>query len=145
MKRRRIRGAKLLADINITPLTDVALSLLLIFMVAAPVFYQSSIQVRLPKASVDAKPPRTLTVTIAANGEVLLGKQPYRLPADADAFLARLIKLAPDGIDSSIVINGDREVRYDSVVRVIDTALQAGLTRIVLATEHEKGKEKGKK
>lgn len=145
MKKRRVRGAKLIADINITPLTDVALSLLLIFMVAAPVFYQSSIQVRLPKSAAAQKPPRTLTVTIAANGEVFLEKRGYRLPADAEAFGARLAELSPAGGDSSIVINGDREVRYDSIVRVIDTALQAGLTRIILATEHEKGKEKKKK
>lgn len=142
MKSRRRRGAKLIADINITPLTDVALSLLLIFMVAAPVIYQSSIQVRLPKASSNVKPPRALTVTIAADGEVFLEKRGYKLPADAEAFGARLSELSPAGGDASIVINGDREVRYDSVVRVIDTALQSGLSRIVLATERERARSK---
>ena len=68
--RRRARGAKLIADINITPLTDVALGVLLIFMVAAPVIYQSSIQVRLPKTVTAQKPPRTVTVTVNAAGEV---------------------------------------------------------------------------
>lgn len=138
--RRRSRSARVAARIDITPFTDVVLVLLIIFMVATPVIYQSSIQVRLPKAAATQKPPRSLTVTISANGEVLLEKRGYRLPADADAFRARIAELSPAGGDSSIVINGDREVRYDSIVRVIDTALQAGLTRIILATEHEKGK-----
>lgn len=136
--KRRIRGTKLIADINITPLTDVALSLLLIFMVAAPVIYQSSIQVRLPKATTAQKPPRTVTVIVNAAGEIEFEKRRYRFPDDGPALGARLAEVSASAGDSSIVINGDRDVRYDSIVQVIDTALQAGITRIILATEHEK-------
>ncbi|HOE27142.1 MAG: biopolymer transporter ExbD [Candidatus Aureabacteria bacterium] len=136
--RRRARGAKLIADINITPLTDVALGVLLIFMVAAPVIYQSSIQVRLPKTVTAQKPPRTVTVTVNAAGEVAFEERRYRFPDDGAALGARLAEVSASAGDSSIVINGDRDVRYDAIVQVIDTALQAGISRIILATEHEK-------
>ena len=142
--RRRSRSARVSAEINITPFTDVVLVLLIIFMVATPMIYQSSIQVRLPKAAANQKPPRTVTVTVNASGEVFLEKQRYVFPGDGEALEARLAELSATAGDSSIVINGDRDVRYDSIVRVIDTALQAWITRIILATEHEKGKAKKK-
>ncbi|MEI6634077.1 MAG: biopolymer transporter ExbD [Chlamydiota bacterium] len=142
--RRRSRSARVAAEINITPFTDVVLVLLIIFMVATPMIYQSSIQVRLPKAAADQKPPRTVTVAVNASGEVFLEKTRYVFPGDGVAFEARLAELSAAAGDSSIVINGDRDVRYDSIVRVIDTALQAGISRIVLATEHEKAGVKKK-
>lgn len=143
--KRRPRGRNLVVDINVTPLTDVVAVLLVIFIVATPLIYQSSIQVRLPKTATAQKPPRSVAVTVDAKGAVFLEKRRFTLPADAAALGARLAEVAgKEGGGSSIVINGDRDVRYDSIVKVIDASLQAGITRIILATEHEKGKAKRK-
>jgi len=128
------------AEINITPFTDVILVLLIIFMVATPLIYQSSIQVHLPRSSSGKKIPRAVAVTITAKGEIFLEKKRYVVPADIPDFRADLAALIAGTDDSSVVINGDREVKYDFVVKVIDTSLQAGIRRIVLATEFQKPK-----
>jgi biopolymer transport protein ExbD len=69
MKRER-RSSKLMAEINITPFTDVVLVLLIIFMIATPFIYQSSVKVQLPKASKSEESSRDIMININAQGEV---------------------------------------------------------------------------
>jgi biopolymer transport protein TolR len=68
--RRRTKTPKLMAEINITPFTDVVLVLLIIFMIATPFIYQSSMKVQLPQATKSAETSRDVIITINAEGDI---------------------------------------------------------------------------
>ena len=70
--KRRMRKSKLMAEINITPFTDVVLVLLIIFMIATPFIYQSSMRVQLPQASKSEETSRDIIITINAQGDIFL-------------------------------------------------------------------------
>ena len=138
--RRRVRQSKLIADINIAPLTDVILVLLIIFMVTTPLIYRSSIKIALPQVSSNQQPLETkdINVTITAAGEVFLDSQKYNLKLDKDIFQFKLKNLAKSYKDPAIIVNGDRSVKYDFVVQVIDMASKVGIKHLVLATEFKR-------
>lgn len=136
--KRLSRKRGIVTEINITPFTDVILVLLVIFIVATPLIYQSSINVRLPRSSAQSKAQVSISLTINAMGEIFLEKEKYSIPAGLPALKTRLASLVSPAEESSIIIKGDREVKYDSVVRAIDAAVQAGIQRIFLATELKK-------
>src|SRR5580698_5120326 len=120
--RRRQRNSKLIADINIAPFTDVILVLLIVFMVTTPLIYRSSIKIALPRVSNNQQPLETkdITVNITAAGEIYLDNERYNLKLDLDVFTFKLKQLMRSYNDPAIIINGDRNVRYDYVVQVID-------------------------
>jgi biopolymer transport protein ExbD len=132
---RRPRSQRLVSEINITPFTDVILVLLIIFMVATPLIFRSSMRVQLPQATQGEEPPRNLNISVGANGEAILENATYNLRYDLDVLKFKLASLAGRNPDSSIVINGDRDVKYDFVIKVMDTAKLAGIKHIVLSTE----------
>ncbi len=138
--KRRARNSKLIADINIAPLTDVILVLLIIFMVATPLIYRSSVKIALPQVSSNQQPMdnKDISVTVNAVGEIFLDNQRYNLRSDKDIFLFKLKNLAKKIKDPAIIISGDRNVKYDFVVQVIDMASKVGIKRLVLATEFKK-------
>ena len=70
--KRKTKRPKLMAEINITPFTDVVLVLLIIFMIATPFIYQSSMKVQLPKGSKSEENPRDIIITINSRGDVFL-------------------------------------------------------------------------
>ena len=135
--RRRQRNSKLIAAINIAPFTDVILVLLIVFMVTTPLIYRSSIKIALPRVSNNQQLSETkdINVNITANGEVFLENERYNLRLDADIFRFKLKNIMKTYSDPSIVINGDRNVRYDYVVQVIDAASKAGIKHLILSTE----------
>jgi biopolymer transport protein ExbD len=133
--KRRARSQRLVAEINITPFTDVILVLLIIFMVSTPMIFRSSIQVQLPQAVTKQEPPRNINLTINSSGEVFLEGTKYNIRYDLEVLKFKLSSLAKDVGDSSVTIDGDRDVKYDFVVKVIDVASQIGIKHIVLATE----------
>ncbi len=135
--RRRQRNSKLIAAINIAPFTDVILVLLIVFMVTTPLIYRSSIKIALPRVSNNQQLSETkdINVNITANGEVFLENERYNLRLDADIFRFKLKNIMKTYSDPSIVINGDRNVRYDYVVQVIDAASRAGIKHLILSTE----------
>jgi biopolymer transport protein ExbD len=138
--KRRPRNSKLIADINIAPFTDVILVLLIVFMVTTPLIYRSSIKVALPRVSHNQQPLQTkdINVSITATGEVYLGKEKYNLAMDMDIFSFKLKRLMKSYNDPAIIVNGDRSVKYDYVVQVIDAASKAGIKHLVLATEFKR-------
>jgi biopolymer transport protein TolR len=138
MKRRR--NPKLIADINIAPFTDVILVLLIIFMVTTPMIYRSSIKISLPQVSSNQQPVETkdIHVSITSAGEVYLENQKYNLRIDKNIFLFKLQNLSKSSRDSAIIISGDRNVKYDFVVGVIDMASKAGIKHLILATEFKR-------
>jgi biopolymer transport protein ExbD len=135
--RRRQRNSKLIAAINIAPFTDVILVLLIVFMVTTPLIYRSSIKIALPRVSNNQQLSETkdINVNITANGEVFLENERYNLRLDADIFRFKLKNIMKTYSDPAIIINGDRNVRYDYVVQVIDAASKAGIKHLILSTE----------
>ena len=138
--RRRSRNSRLIAEINIAPFTDVILVLLIVFMVTTPLIYRSSIKIALPQVSDNQQPLQTkdINVMITAGGEVYLESQKYNLKLDRDILKFKMRTLAKSYKDPAIIINGDRSVKYDYVVQVIDMASKAGIKHLVLATEFKR-------
>lgn len=138
--KRRERSSRLIADINIAPFTDVILVLLIIFMVTTPFIYRSSIKVALPQVSHNEAPMdnKDINVTVTSTGDVYLENQRYNLKLDFNVFKFKLSSLAKKYKDPSIIINGDRNTKYDYVVSVVDAASKEGIKHLILATEFKK-------
>jgi biopolymer transport protein ExbD len=138
--RKRSRNSRLIADINIAPFTDVILVLLIIFMVTTPFIYRSSIKIALPQVSHNEGPmdSKDINVTITSAGEVYLENQKYNLRLDHKIFRFKLRTLAQKYSDPAIIINGDRNTKYDYIVQVVDIASKEGIKHLVLATEFKR-------
>jgi biopolymer transport protein ExbD len=121
-----------MGDINMTPLIDVMLVLLVIFMVTAP-FMVSAVRVALPQA--DAKiappPPAPLVVHIDKTGQVFV----QDLPVDATQVRAALTQAASAAPDTEIQLRADASVPYGRVAEFMALAQAAGLGRIGFVTE----------
>ncbi|HTD55002.1 MAG TPA: biopolymer transporter ExbD [Silvibacterium sp.] len=120
-----------LAEINITPLVDVVLVLLVIFMLTAPVL-QSGIEVAVPKTkTVKEITEQRQVVTINRDQEVFLGDKPVNL-ADLPSRLAR------PGVDAAhqvIYVEADERVPFGAFASVMDAVKQAGITNISIVTQ----------
>jgi biopolymer transport protein TolR len=131
---RRMKKPKIMAEINITPFTDVVLVLLIIFMIATPFIYQSSMNVQLPQASKSEETTRDMIVTINSRGEVFLD----HTKMDLTTLKTRLSAAVKSKPNTSVIINGDKNVRYDSVIQVMDVLTRAGVKNPGLGIELKK-------
>jgi biopolymer transport protein TolR len=126
---RRRRPPRPIADINVTPLVDVMLVLLIVFMVTAPLL-SAGVPVDLPQAP--AKPlaltREPITVTIGTDGRVFVKDEEVTV----DSLAARLKAIAPDGADERIYVRGDKTASYGAIMKVMGTISGAGFTRIAL-------------
>ena len=121
----------IVAEINITPLTDVFLVLLIIFMVTSSVVANQSKQVDLPGAEVSDTTPQGVTVTVNPDGEMLVNDVPT---SEAQLYGALEAALA-DTRDKLVILRGDKRVLLGQAVNILDLAQQAGATGIALATK----------
>jgi biopolymer transport protein TolR len=122
-----------MSEINVTPLVDVMLVLLVIFMLTAP-FLSSSLKLDLPRADAPAEPPiagPSVSVEMAANGQVLLNG----LVVDDAQLAQRLAEAAAARPDTEVQLRADQSVPYGRVVQVMGAAHRAGLTRIGFVAE----------
>ena len=128
-------GDEIVAEINITPLTDLFLVLLIIFMVTTSVIQSQGKNVDLPGAEVSDTTPQGVTVTITQAGEVLVNDTPT---ATEDLYAA--LEAALSGAREKVVIlRGDRKVLLGQAVGILDLAQQAGAKGIALATQPPAG------
>jgi biopolymer transport protein TolR len=126
-----------LAEINVTPMVDVMLVLLVIFMITAPLL-TVSVPVDLPKTAA-AKPtePKTpLVVSIDRRDGVFIGNQPI----DKSTLARRLGALATADPDRIVYVRGDREVPYGRLMDLLGVVNTAGFTRVSLIAEAAKAK-----
>ena len=119
--------------INVTPLVDVVLVLLVIFLMTAPVLYQSAIKVQLPKAKTgDANPEKSpLNFTISKEGRVLWDKT----EVDWNTLAQRVSEVVAKNPEQAALISADEATPHGTVVKLMDTLRQAGLTRFALNVE----------
>jgi biopolymer transport protein TolR len=120
------RSAPMLGEINVTPLVDVVLVLLLVFMVTAPMMSRG-IDVSLPVANQPQIPPEDrLTVSIRADGKVYVGDRIVNLILLEDELRGRMT-----GRPSKVVyLRADEGLRYGKVIEVVDTIKRAGVEQI---------------
>jgi biopolymer transport protein TolR len=121
-----------IAQINVTPLVDVMLVLLVIFMVTAPII-QQGVAVDLPKtrAAPLTAQEEPLVVGVAQNGSIYLNDNPIAL-ADLRTKLVAIAQARPD---HQVLLRADRNVPYGDVVRVIAAVKEAGVARLGMVTE----------
>jgi biopolymer transport protein TolR len=123
----RTPGPQPMSDINMTPLVDVMLVLVVIFIITAPLL-ASSIRLDLPRTDA-AKPneaPKFVAVVLDKAGAVFLDDQPLTAPQLAE----RLAQAARDNPDTEIQLRADQTVPYGRVVEIMGAAQKAGLNRI---------------
>lgn len=130
-----------MCDINVTPLVDVMLVLLIVFMITMPILTHSipislptSNNENLPKQSADHKP---LAIAINANGQYSIGAESTEF-TDIAAVAAKLKQVGAENPDTIIAIDADKETAYENVVKVLDAAKEAKLSKIGFTTENEK-------
>ena len=120
------RGVPLLGEINVTPMVDVVLVLLLVFMVTAPMMSRG-IDVSLPVANQPQIPPQDrITVSINAAGRVFISDRPVNLALLED----RLRGMTSSSPDPVVYLAADEALRYSEVIRVVDLIKRAGIDRI---------------
>jgi len=129
---RRRGGSRPMSDINVTPMVDVMLVLLIVFMVAAPLM-TVGVPIDLPKTqakelNTDSKP---VTVTVTPDGATYIGEDAVPF----EELLDRLATLATEGPEQRIYVRGDMQANYGSVMKVMGALSGAGYTHIGLITE----------
>jgi biopolymer transport protein TolR len=121
-----------ITDINVTPLVDVMLVLLSVFMVTAPLL-TVGVQVDLPK---EQNPTITtqeepLVVSVTKDGQIAL----MQTPIDVEQLVPRLRAITANKPDTQVYLHGDRAINYGRVMEVMGTLTAAGFNRVALITE----------
>ncbi|MDC3084771.1 protein TolR [Gammaproteobacteria bacterium] len=132
--RRRSRGNSPISDINVTPLVDVMLVLLIVFMVTAPLL-TVGVPIELPKTAAkqmtDENEP--LTITIDKNSKIYI----QELEVDFDELTEKLEAIGQSNYDQKIYINGDKDISYEVLMKVMAKINSSGYTSIGLVTDIE--------
>jgi biopolymer transport protein TolR len=128
----RTEGAKPMSEINVTPMVDVMLVLLVIFILTAPLL-ASSIKLDLPKtdAATGGTAPKFVALVVDKAGQIFLNEKPVTVEALRSS-LARAASLNPD---TEVQLRADETVPYGRVVEVMGVAQKAGLSRIGFVAE----------
>ena len=123
----RSKGSEPMSEINVTPMVDVMLVLLVIFILTAPLL-ASSIKLDLPKtdAATASEAPKFVALVIDKAGQIYLNDKPIAL----DALRASLMQTAVKNPDTEVQLRADESVPYGKVVEVMGAAQKAGLSRI---------------
>jgi biopolymer transport protein TolR len=126
------QGGGAISNINVTPLVDVMLVLLVIFMVTAPIL-QQGVNINLPKVRAAALTGEEQQLVVAVNrkGPVYLNDTPTEI-TELGPKLQAILKLRPD---RQVYLRADQNVRYGAVMRVIATVKGAGVERLGMVTE----------
>ena len=128
-------GKTALAEINVTPLVDVMLVLLIVFMVSAPLM-QQGVEVNLPKAAAGAiqQTQEPIVISIQKDQTIIYNQKTYQLRA----LSSKLNSLFSQKPDSQILVQADESVNYGIVAKVMAELRRAKFTRVGLVTEPEK-------
>ena len=122
-----------ITDINVTPFVDVALVLLVVFMVTAKLIVARGIEVDKPKEAAGGEVPAGLRIAITADGKIYVNRDTFDNDAAAIARISELAQAATD--KPKALIAGDRRAQYGNVMHAIALAQEAGITAIALENE----------
>ncbi|OHB25194.1 MAG: biopolymer transporter ExbD [Desulfuromonadaceae bacterium GWC2_58_13] len=130
--RRDLYEQKLLDEINVTPLLDLAWTLLVVFIIAVTSAVQG-IKVNLPKASnvVSQVKPSTKAITIASTGQIYLDSYPVTM-AELETMLRQFRAADPS---LPVVIRGDEQVFYRQIIEILDLLMKLDITQLGLVTQ----------
>lgn len=135
----RGRGRRTINEINMVPFIDVMLVLLIIFMVTAPLITPSLIE--LPSVGKASKQPDTVIQVLVGKDESLqlrVGEQPKSMPLKDIAPAVLKAQAGKPAGSVAVVISADRNVKYESVVKVMDSLQRAGVQRVGLSVQLNK-------
>ena len=137
--RRRHRRKAVMSEINVTPMVDVMLVLLIIFMVSAPLL-TVGVPIDLPQTQAKSldQDREPLTLSVNLQGKVFL--QNSEIPIEELIPKLKAVTDARGGYDERIYVRGDRKVDYSTVMRVMGRISSAGFRRVALVTEVEQGR-----
>ena len=140
-QRRRHRRKPAMSEINVTPMVDVMLVLLIIFMVSAPLL-TVGVPLDLPQTQAKSldQDKEPLTVSVNLKGQVFL--QNTEIPLQDVVAKLKAVTDARGGADERIYVRGDRQVDYGTVMKVMGRISAAGFRRVALVTEIEQGAER---
>ncbi len=121
----------IVAEINVTPLTDIFLVLLIIFMVTSTALVQQGTKVNLPRAAAGATEAGGVTITATADRKVEVNGKPVAMDDLRDALSAALQQ---PGVERNVILQGDRSVVLEQAVQIMTIAKEAGAEKIAIAT-----------
>lgn len=124
-----------ISEINVVPLVDIVLVVLIIFMVTAPMFIKPTINVNLPKAaSGDNTAPSQLNISITADGKIALNGN----PADENSIRAKAVEQVASNPEVQAIIAADKMVPHGQVVGIIDLVKSAGVKKFAISIDKVK-------
>ena len=133
---------EIVAEINITPLTDIFLVLLIIFMVTSSVMTNSGVDVNLPKASqaTATSQPEGIILSLLTNGEIRLNGAKIKGQGDEQLknLETQLTQAFTQTTSRLVILQGDRQAFLGSAISVMDSARRAGADKFAIATEPER-------
>ena len=131
----RGRGRRSISEINMVPFIDVMLVLLIIFMVSAPLITTGVVD--LPSmGKAKQRPPSVIEVIVGTDEQIKIRiDKTDPQPTTLKALAGRVGELQGGRADVPVIIAGDKSVRYESIVKVMDTLQKAGVQRVGLAVK----------
>ena len=124
-------GSEIMAEINITPLTDIFLVLLIIFMVTSVAMVQSGANINLPQVQETQSEPRQIVITVTPQKEIFVNNNPVTLET-MESYLRPLIETQKD---IPVILEGDKDVLLGETVKILSVAQRAGATSIAIAAQ----------
>jgi biopolymer transport protein ExbD len=143
MRRRgqSLQRPEMITKVNVTPIIDVALVLVIILLVTAPIITATDMRITLPEAHTRAaEDQRNISVTLGAEGEITVDKDRVARRDLARALRARLTEPGRD--KDLVVVCADQGVAYAQVEGILEDARRAGAQRIAIATRQKQGRVK---
>ncbi len=124
----------IVAEINITPLTDIFLVLLIIFMITSSAMIESGGKVNLPKAVATQTESRGTTVTLSPKGEIFVNQR----KVTEESLEKALQEVLNNNANKTVILRGDKDVLLGETVKVMSIIKRAGATEIAIAAEAER-------
>ena len=135
MKRRSAAAPEMITKVNVTPIIDVALVLVIILLVTAPLISVADLPVNLPQAHTrEAEDQRNVSITLGSGGELAVDD---RIVAESELTAALAARLADLGSDVLVVVRADADAPSGRVRELLDLARGAGAKRLAIATRQK--------